>query len=315
MCVPRAGLPLTLAAVGILAVAGLVAQRGSAARAYTQDDPGFPELLCTCGMPESMHGPLEHAFDPAPDRAPENPVGKTYGGDRAVSAHDLRRYGMSDREIRRAQQRGSRASEAPLGLDRHPFVSYALAREMLDDLGWAGLSSRRGPKNGSRSTSFSVPGKPGKAVHPWFTFSDWQSSDHTDKAAARVLSGIVGFDVARRYAELGVDPWFWDDEIEGHILHAYGMPPAYPQSGPNIGRRPYSGSGNMGSLNEADAVREALAILDEHPRRVAAAYQAFLRAKGIRAKAWSGMSSGAKATATALFFDNARIARALLKGM
>ena len=406
-CAPRARVPLALvtvgAAVGALAVAGMVAKRGSVARG------GFPELLCTCGMPESMHGPLEHAFDPAPDRVPENPVGKTYGGGRAVSARDLRRYGMSDREIREIQQRGSRASEAPLGLDRHPFASYALAREMLDDLGWVetarsvprgwkrpetveffntyiggvgrlvaetdepktgsyeffgpenwvgrvlkkrytepgdlsgslsrsradkkaakaaqfagvpgsirdarvlvtspsrqqgcfieephawrvrvfdqgsvarvmvaddddlyierdvpmsealeifdllvgsgplsmrdvrdamGLSSRRGPKGGSRSTSFSVSGKPGKAAHPWFTFSDWQSSDHTDKAAARVLSGIVGFDVAKRYAEPGVDPWFLDDEMEGAILRRYGRPPAYPESGPSIGRRPYRG--------------------------------------------------------------------------
>jgi hypothetical protein len=173
-----------------------------------------------------------------------------------------------------------------------------------------GLSSRRGPKGGrgSRSTSFSASGKPGKAVHPWFTFSDWQSSDHSDKAAARALSGIVGFDVAKRYAEPGVDPWFWDDEIEGLILHTYGRPPAYPESGPSIGRRPY-----RGSTNEADAVREALVILDEHPRRVAAAFRAFREARGIRAKAWAGMSAGAKSMVTSLFLDNARIARALLK--
>jgi len=417
VCVPRAGLPLTLAAVGVLAVAGMVAKRGSAARAeYTggsyratradprdhPGDPGFPELLCTCGMPESMHGPLEHAFDPAPDRVPENPVGKTYGGGRAVSARDLRRYGMSDLEIRRVQQRGSRssASSEPLGLDRHPFASYALAREMLDDLGWVetarsvprgwkrpetveffnkyiggvgrlvaesddprtgsyeffgpenwvgrvlkkryaepgdlsgslsrsradkkaakaaqygrvdatGLPSRRGPKggskSGSRSTSFSVSGKPGKGIHPWFEFSAWQSSDHTDKAAARVLSRIAGFDVAKRYAEPGVDPWLWDEEIEGIILHQYGRPPMQPQSGPNLGRWPH------GSPNESDAMREALVILEEHPQRVAAAYRAFRKAKGLKAKAWSGMSSGAKATATALLLDNARIARALVR--
>jgi len=60
--------------------------------------------------------------------------------------------------------------------------------------------------------------------HPWWAFSRWQSSDYTDKAAARTLSAIMGWDVAKRYAEPMTDPAVWDDEIEGRILARYGHP-------------------------------------------------------------------------------------------
>ena len=58
----------------------------------------------------------------------------------------------------------------------------------------------------------------------WEAFSRWQSSDHTDLDAARVLSRLVGWNVAERYAEPYIDPWFWDGEIEGVIERDYGIP-------------------------------------------------------------------------------------------
>jgi len=202
-CVPRVGLPLTLAAVGLLALAGVAAQRirrsgsGSMTRPQDADYPAleadYPELFCICGMPESMHntdddsGTAGHPFSVAPDRMPENPMGKAYGGDRPVSARDLGRYGSSAR------------------------------------------------------ASFSTPGKIAKSTHPWFAFSVWQSSDHADRTAARVLSTLVGFDVMERYADPGVDVWALDDEMEQILLRQYGRPPAFPGSGPSIGRRPYRG--------------------------------------------------------------------------
>ena len=60
--------------------------------------------------------------------------------------------------------------------------------------------------------------------HPWWAFSRWQSSDYTDKAAARTLSRIMGWDVAELYAEPMTDPAVWDDEIEERILARYGHP-------------------------------------------------------------------------------------------
>lgn len=63
-----------------------------------------------------------------------------------------------------------------------------------------------------------------RAEHPWWAFSRWQSSDYTDKAAARTLSRIVGWDVAERYAEPYTDHAMWDDEIEQLILSRYGSP-------------------------------------------------------------------------------------------
>jgi hypothetical protein len=57
----------------------------------------------------------------------------------------------------------------------------------------------------------------------WMAFSRWQSSDHTDYAAAAMLSRIVGWDVAAHYAEPDVDPWFWDDEIEQAVEDRYGL--------------------------------------------------------------------------------------------
>ena len=203
-CVPRVGMPLTLAAVGLLALAGVVAQRtrrsgsGSMTRPQDADYPeresDYPEMICICGMTESMHDSdsgLGHLFSAVPDRTPENPMGKTYGGHRPISARDLSRYGLAQGSAARA--------------------------------------------------SFSAPGKIAKATHPWFAFSVWQSSDHADRTAARVLSTLVGFDVMERYAEPGVDVWALDDEMEQILLRQYGRPPMSPESGPSIGRRPYRG--------------------------------------------------------------------------
>ncbi len=60
--------------------------------------------------------------------------------------------------------------------------------------------------------------------HPWFAFSRWDASDHTDLDAARVLSAIVGWDVAAKYREPLTDAVFWDGEIEAIILDRYGAP-------------------------------------------------------------------------------------------
>jgi hypothetical protein len=57
----------------------------------------------------------------------------------------------------------------------------------------------------------------------WMAFSRWQSSDHTDYAAAAMLSRIVGWDVAAHYAEPDTDPWFWDGEIERAVEDRYGL--------------------------------------------------------------------------------------------
>jgi hypothetical protein len=57
----------------------------------------------------------------------------------------------------------------------------------------------------------------------WMAFSRWQSSDHTDDAAAAILSRIVGWDVAAHYAEPNTDPWFWDGEIEQAVEDRYGL--------------------------------------------------------------------------------------------
>jgi hypothetical protein len=74
--------------------------------------------------------------------------------------------------------------------------------------------------------AFSVAARRGGSgnEHPWYAFARWQSSDHTDKEAARTLSQIMGWDVASRYAESYTDPSFWDGEIEETILNRYGPP-------------------------------------------------------------------------------------------
>jgi hypothetical protein len=62
--------------------------------------------------------------------------------------------------------------------------------------------------------------------HPWYALSRWESSDYTDMQAARVLSDIMGWDVAAHYADPDVDPAFWDGEIEAVIVKRYGPPEA-----------------------------------------------------------------------------------------
>lgn len=76
--------------------------------------------------------------------------------------------------------------------------------------------------------ALSVGAKKGgsRSEHPYYALSRWESSDYTDMDAARTLSGIVGFDVAARYADPEVDPVFWDGEIEDRIVKRYGYPEA-----------------------------------------------------------------------------------------
>jgi hypothetical protein len=50
-------------------------------------------------------------------------------------------------------------------------------------------------------------------------FSRWQSSDYTDTEAAAILSDIVGWDVAERYADPLTDTVFWDGELEEAVLN------------------------------------------------------------------------------------------------
>jgi hypothetical protein len=65
-----------------------------------------------------------------------------------------------------------------------------------------------------------------RSEHPWYALSRWESSDYTDKEAARVLSGIMGWDVEAHYADPDVDPVIWDGQIEDVILKRYGHPEA-----------------------------------------------------------------------------------------
>ena len=63
-----------------------------------------------------------------------------------------------------------------------------------------------------------------RSEHPWYAFSRWQSSDYTDRAAARTLSGVMGYDVPSRYTEAYADALALDEAIEGAIVARYGHP-------------------------------------------------------------------------------------------
>ncbi len=119
----------------------------------------------------------------------------------------------------------------------HSRQAASTAMAIANAAGWDFATHKR--RNGSASESFMRPGRSIRtAHHPWYWFSQWQSSDYADLASARALSKIVGFDVAARYAEPLVDRDFWDEEIEGAILHRYGVPPRL-EAGMGIGRKPW----------------------------------------------------------------------------
>lgn len=63
-----------------------------------------------------------------------------------------------------------------------------------------------------------------RSEHPWYAFSRWQSSDYTDRAAARTLSGVMGYDVPSRYTEAYADALALDEAIEDAIVARYGHP-------------------------------------------------------------------------------------------
>ena len=63
-----------------------------------------------------------------------------------------------------------------------------------------------------------------RSEHPWYAFSRWQSSDYTDRAAARTLSGVMGYDVPSRYTEAYADTLALDEAIEDAIIARYGYP-------------------------------------------------------------------------------------------
>jgi hypothetical protein len=128
---------------------------------------------------------------------------------------------MEDDRRRLFRMRGSRELSAQIAELDQQLATIRRRKEALEAALAMELAAQPPRTNGAAKNP---PPRSAFAEHPWWYFSRWESSDYTDREAAKEVSRAVGFDVAAKFANPDVDQAFWSGEIEEIILNEYGNP-------------------------------------------------------------------------------------------